>query len=140
MATTVYEVKEYILDDGSVITCKPANIKVMRKGTEMLKHLGDPLEEEGEELSDEEKEQKALNRLMDIVCLCLKGQRPDFETENDEGKKTTNYDLLEELFDSETMFKVIEMYLGVKLNDPKMMEAALKEMLRQEELEQAGTS
>jgi len=31
---------------------------------------------------------------------------------------------MEELFDLDTAFKVIEVYLGVKLNDPKLLEMA----------------
>jgi len=119
MATTVYEVQELVLDDGSMITCKPADIKVTRKGNEMLERLGD--------IDDND---EGVHKLLEIVTLCLKRQRPDFETNeiNDEGEETgrkvPNFDLLEELFDYETMFKVIEIFLGVKLNDPKLMEAA----------------
>lgn len=119
MATTVYEVQELTLDDGSTVTCKPASIKVMRKGHEMITQFG-------ESKTDED----GLHRFLDLVCLCLKRQRPDFETDelNDEGEKTgrkvTNYDLMEDLFDYDTMFKVIHLYLGVNFADPKLLEAA----------------
>lgn len=121
MATTVYEVQELILDDGSTITCKPANIAVTRKGNELLSKLGDA-----------EDDEEGIYKLLDIVALCTKRQRPDFVKDevNDEGEKTgkkvTDYELLEELFDYETMFKVIEIFLGVKLNDPKLLEAAME--------------
>lgn len=130
MATTVYEVQELILDDGSTITCKPANIAVTRKGNELLAALGD--------VDDND---EGVYKLLDIVCLCLKRQRPDFETDDENGKKVTNYEVLEELFDYDTMFKVIEIFLGVKLNDPKLLEAAL-EMARAQaaEEESPGTN
>jgi len=121
MATTVYEVQELVLDDNSTITCKPANIKVTRKGNELLAKLG--------EVDDND---EGVHALLDIVCLCLKRQREDFETDEigDDGEKTgrkvTNYELLEELFDYDTMFKVIEIFLGVKLNDPKLVEQAME--------------
>lgn len=139
MATTVYEVQELVLDDGSTtITCKPANIKVMRKGNELLAKLG---EVEGND--------EGIERLLDIVCLCLKREHPEFETDelDEKGKKTgskiTNYELMEELFDMDTMFKVIELFLGVKLNDPKLLEAAAQAALLKEQEkdeEEAGTN
>jgi hypothetical protein len=127
MATTVYTVEEYALEDGTTITLKPANIKVMRKGQELIGTL-----------SDAEDNDDGINKLLDIVCLCLKRQRPDFEheVEVDGVKKTVpNYDLLEELFDLDTVFKVIEVYLGVKLNDPKLLEAAAKAAVLNEQAE-----
>jgi hypothetical protein len=145
MATTVYEVKELLLDDGTTITCKPAVIAVNRKGHEMLAHL--------DEVADND---EGIKKLLDIVCLCLKRQRPEFEVEvdatddkgevikNDKGKATkvkqTNYELMENIFDLETMFKVIEIYLGVKLNDPNLIEAAAKMALIHAEQESVGVS
>lgn len=141
MATTVYEVQELILQDGSTITCKPANIKVMRKGNELLTNLGDAKDDE-----------EGMSKLLDIVCLCTKKERPEFETksemENEDGTKVTktatNYDLMEDLFDLETVFKTIELFLGVKLNDPNLVEAAAQlALLKEQEAnreEQAGTN
>lgn len=129
MATTVYEVQELILDDGSTITCKPANIAVTRKGNELLAALG--------EVDDND---EGVHRLLDIVYLCLKRQRPDFGTDDENGKNVANYELLEELFDYDTMFKVIEIFLGVKLNDPKLLEAALEVAKAQEAEESPGTN
>lgn len=121
MATTVYEVKELILDDGSTITCKPASIKVNRKGQELLSKLGDV-----------EDNDEGVHRLLDIVCLCTKRERPEFETKDEDGKNVTNYDLMEELFDYDTMFEVIYINLGVRLNDPKLLEAAAQLAAAQE--------
>lgn len=132
MATAVYEVQELLLDDGTTVTCKPANIKVLRKGNELLAKLGDV-----------EDNDDGIKKLLDIVCLCLKRQRSDFEvaeTGDDgepTGKTVTNYDLMEELFDMDTMFKVIEIFLGVKLNDPKLLEAAAKAALDQATAQEA---
>lgn len=121
MATTVYEVVELELEDGSTVTCKPANIKVLRKGNELIANLG-----------SSEDDEDGIRSLLDIVFLCLKRQREDFALED--GKP--NYDHMEELFDMETIFKVIEVYLGIKLNDPKLLEtAAAMALLQQQEKE-----
>ena len=137
MATEVYKVEEVQLDDGSTVTLKPANIKVMRKGQEMI-----------EGLADAEDDDDGLRRLLDIVSLCLKRERPEFEVEvtekvEEDGKselvkkKVTNYDLMEELFNMPLIFKVIHSYLGINLADPKLAEAAMKMM---EEQAKAGTN
>jgi len=124
MANTVYTVEEYELQDGSLVTLKPANIAVSRKGHELINKLGqNPEVAEGE---PEPEEQDDIHQLLDIVCLCLKRQRPEFETIDKNGKKVPNYEVMEELFDLDTAFKVIEIELGVKLNDPKLLEAAMK--------------
>lgn len=127
MATTVYEVQELILDDGSAITCKPASIKVMRKGHEMIQNFGEI-----------ENDEDGLHRFLDLVCLCLKRQRPDFELEaaDPETGSKTNYDLMEDLFDYETMFKVIHIYLGVNFADPKLLEAAAELAAVQKEIKE----
>jgi hypothetical protein len=81
----------------------------------MLGKLGDPAPETDEE---------AIHRLLDIVCLCVKKQRPDFEKEVEEDgvkKIVVDYDLMEELFDIEQVWYVIEKDLGVKLNDPNLL-------------------
>lgn len=127
MATTVYKVEELLLDDGRTITCKPANIRVLRKGNEMIAKLGET------ETNDD-----GIRELLDIVCLCLKREHPDFEVVKEEDgvtTKTTNYELLEELFDLETVFKVIEIFLGIKLNDPKLVEAAAQMAMLREQVE-----
>lgn len=132
MATTVYEVFEFVLDDGSIITCKPANIAVLRKGNELLANLG------GIEDNDQ-----GIRGMLDIVVLCLKRQRPDFEIEEKDEEtgvitKSPNYELLEDLFDFDTVFRVIEVFLGVKLNDPKLVEAA-EELARIQALEKESS-
>jgi len=127
MANTVYTVEEYELQDGTLVTLKPANIAVSRKGHELISKLG-----ETEETDD------GIQKLLDIICLCLKRQRPEFETEevNDKGEKTgkkvTNYEVMEEVFDLDTAFKVIEIYLGVKLNDPKLLELAAEQAMMEQ--------
>jgi hypothetical protein len=50
----------------------------------------------------------------------LKKQRPEL------GDAETGKALAEDLFDLETVYKVIEVMLGVKLNDPKLVEAAMR--------------
>jgi hypothetical protein len=127
MATTVYEVSELVLQDGTSVLCKPANIKVMRKGTELLTNS-----------VETESDDDGIDRLLDIVAVCLKNQRPEFEHEVEvEGvrKKETNYELMYELFDMDTVFEIIHKFLGIKLNDPKLLETAAQMALLQAQQE-----
>lgn len=141
MATEVYKVEEAVLDDGSTITLKPANIKVMRKGQELMSQLGDGIQDEEE----------SMHKLFDIVSLCLKRERPEFEVEIEEKEETdgetrtvkkrqTNYDLMEELFNMPLIFRVIKDYLGIDLADPKLLEAAMKIAEEQEKAKDGANS
>lgn len=115
MATqNIYEVFEVPLQDGSTIQLRPASISLLKKGQKELDRLG--------EVKDAE---DTLNVLLDIVVVLLKKQRPEFADPE-------NRELVEDLFDLDTVYKVIEVFLGVKLNDPKLVEAAMRVAAAQE--------
>lgn len=103
MAKTVYNVEEIELQDGTNVTLRPLNIKNMRI---FMKEL--------EKIKDIENEDEYMDFLIDLAVLCLKKQRPDF----------ADREVAEDALDLETVFKVIEVMGGTKLNDPKMIEAA----------------
>ena len=110
MATqNIYEVVEVPLQDGSTVELKPASIKLLKAGNKQLERLG------GAKDTDE-----TLDILLDVCTVLLKRQRPEL-ADPENGKE-----LAEDLFDLETVYKVIEVMLGVKLNDPALVEAALR--------------
>ena len=152
MATAVYEIRELVLQDGSTVSCKPAPISILRKGNKMLSVMDniDDIEDPNGELTDDD---KGVRKVLEIVAVCLKAQRPDFykqeEVENPDGSVTkrtvVHYELMEDLFDLDTMFKVIELELGWKLNDPNLVEAAtqlalLKQQDEERQKESSGTT
>jgi hypothetical protein len=106
--TNIYEVIEVPLQDGTTIELRPASISLLKKGQKALDKLG------GVKNADE-----TLDVLLDICVVLLKKQRPDFADPE-------NRELVEDLFDLETVYKVIEVFLGVKLNDPKLVETAIR--------------
>jgi hypothetical protein len=114
---SVYETVVLPLQDGSTIECKPASIKLLKAGNKELERLG-----EAEETDE------TIDILLDVVIVLLAKQRPDLAAEG--GKE-----LAEDLFDMDTVYRVIEVFLGVKLNDPNLIEAAL----RLQETEQTST-
>jgi hypothetical protein len=81
-------------------------------------------------------EEAGLDILLDSGAICLKSQRPEFwddekttEVVGEDGEKkvvkTPGYsDKFEEVMDMETLYKVLEVCGGVKLNDPNLIRAA----------------
>lgn len=105
---SIYEVIEVPLQDGSLIELRPASISLLKKGQVAL-----------DKLTGVKDAEETLNVLLDICIVLLKKQRPEFADPD-------NRELVEDLFDLDTVYKVIEVFLGVKLNDPKLVETALR--------------
>lgn len=108
MATSVYTTEEVELQDGTTVTLKPLNIKTLRSFMKAMERFGeeDATEEEG------------LDILLDASALCLKGQRPEFWDDN---SHTEDY---EEAVDMPTVYKILDVCGGVKLNDPNLLAMA----------------
>lgn len=108
MATSVYSTEEIELQDGTTVVLKPLNIKTLRSFMTTMERFGeeDATEEEG------------LEVLLDAAALCLKGQRPEFW----DGKKHTED--FEEVVDMPTIYKILDVCGGVKLNDPNLLAMA----------------
>jgi hypothetical protein len=111
LPTNIYEVITIPLQDGSTVELKPASIKLLKAGQKEL-----------EKLSDVETNEDTLETLLDVCIVLLKKQRPEL----------ADRELAEDLFDLDTVYKVIEVMLGVKLNDPKLLEAAMRLQENQE--------
>lgn len=108
-AQNIYEVLVVPLQDGTTVELRPANIKLLKRGSKALEALA------GVENTDD-----TLDTLIDIVLVLLGKQRPEW-LNGDTGRE-----LAEDALDLETIYKVIEVFLGVKLNDPKLLEAAMR--------------
>lgn len=109
MAQNVYETETVALQDGSTVELRPASIKLLKAGNKEL-----------EKLSETKTTDDTLDVLLSTCVVLLKKQRPEL------ADPETGTALAEDLFDLETVYKVIEVMLGVKLNDPKLVEAAMK--------------
>lgn len=105
-AQNVYEVLTVPLQDDTTVELKPANIKLLKKGTKLIGELGEAANED-----------EFLDRLIDIVVVMLEKQKPEW---------TKDRELAEDALDINTVYKVIEVTLGVKLNDPKLLEVAAR--------------
>lgn len=108
VSQSIYEIVEIPLQDGSTVELRPASIALLRKGQKAL-----------EKLADVESSDDTLDALIDICIVLLKKQRPTWADPE-------NRELVEDSLDLDTVYKIIEVFLGVKLNDPKLIEAATK--------------
>lgn len=108
-AQNIYEVIIVPLQDDTTVELKPASIKLLKAGNKQLERLAEATD------TDE-----TLDILLDTCVVLLKKQRPEL------ADPETGKELAEDLFDLETVYKVIEVMLGVKLNDPKLAEAAMR--------------
>lgn len=105
MATQIYDTIELELQDGRKVTVKPLSIKLLRKFMEVMRTMdADGTEEEN------------LDVLVSACGVALQRQIPEVEA---------NTELLEDILDVPTMWKIIEIAGGIKMADPNLlMEAA----------------
>ena len=107
MASSVYEVVEVELLDGTKLSMKPLKISLLR---DFMKEF--------QKISDEkvaEDNIKSMDLLLDCAAIAMKQYKPEIA---DKAK-------LEEIIDLPTVYKVIEVAAGIKLNDPNALAAAL---------------
>jgi hypothetical protein len=108
LATTVYDIVEIELRDGSVITLKPLPIKQLRKFMDIIN--------KGQE-ADNENPYAAMELFSEAAMLCLlTTERPELGTDRDK---------FEEVIETPTMMKILEVVGGLNLTDPNLLGAAL---------------
>ena len=107
MATTVYDVLDIELSDGSTIELKPLPIKQLRKFMEIINAMQDV--EDGSA-------DAAMEIFIKAAMICLKSTRPDLAEDQDK---------FEEIIETPTMMKILEVVDGLKLTDPNLLGAAL---------------
>lgn len=105
MATKVYTVEQLELQDGTVVTIKPLNIKRLRVFMEIVKDF-DKIEEEEESIN-----------LMIKACALAIGADAEMR------EKAADTEWLEDNLDIPTMWKILEVAGGVKPNDPNLAAA-----------------
>lgn len=107
MATSVYETVEVELMDGTAITMRPLKISLLRDFMKEFQKLGD------EKISEDNL--KSMDLLLNCSVIAMRQYNPELATK----------EKLEEIIDLPTIYKVIEVASGVKLNDPNALAAAL---------------
>jgi hypothetical protein len=108
LATTVYDIVEIQLGDGSSLTLKPLPIKQLRKFMDVIKTMED---------AEDATEESAMDVFIQASMICMAGLgRADLSTDRDK---------FEEVIEIPTMMKILEVAGGLKLTDPNLLGAAL---------------
>lgn len=127
MATEVYTVQEIKLQDESTVLLRPLNIKGLRKFHERM-----------DEFVDVETNNEGMDVLLDCAAICLMKIRPSlwdkdkdrgFFREDSEGKAEPKpvggaSEEAEDVLDMPTVYRILDVCAGVKLDDPNLLAAA----------------
>ncbi len=137
MATAVYDEKEILLQDNEPVVLKPLPIGQLRRFMAAWKEMANL---KGE--SDEEKEEYSYTVFVNCAGIALENHfiaiekfestRPKPKTgaaaKKDEGPLSPEYrEYLENVLDMETIYKIMEVCGGLKLNDPNLLAALTQE-------------
>jgi hypothetical protein len=107
MATSVYETVEVEFIDGTKIEMRPLKISLLRDFMKEFQKIGD------EKIAEDNI--KSMDLLLDCAVIAMRQYNPDLATKEQ----------LEEIVDLPTIYKIIEVAAGIKLNDPNALAAAL---------------
>jgi len=110
MATQVYETVEIELMDGTKISLRPLKISLLREFMKEFQKISD------EAIADDNI--KSMDLLLDCSVIAMKQYNEELATK----------DKLEDIIDLPTVYKIIEIAAGIKLNDPNALAAALAGM------------
>ena len=105
MATTVHEERVVTLIDGTKVKVRPLKVSLLRTFMKTFEGLG----------AVQADNDKSMDLLIDCIQIAMKQYSPDLA----EDKKK-----LEDVIDLPTVYKIIEIASGVKLNDPNLLAAA----------------
>lgn len=112
MASTVYTTEQVELQDGKTVTLKPLNIKSLRKFMKVMAGFG-----------LQETEEEGLDLLMDASAICLSRSNPEFY-DADKGDVGGASEEWEDTADMPTVYKILEVCGGIKLNSPELLALA----------------
>jgi hypothetical protein len=108
--TTIGTQVELELQDGTKITVRPNPIARQRKFMERINK------------GPAEDDEQGFDMTMDLVSICLEKRYPELTKDREE---------LEENVDEPTAVKILEVAGGIKMSDPKQLEALLAEQAAQ---------
>jgi hypothetical protein len=99
MATSVYDIKNIKILDGTEIEISPLKIKYLREFMDKF-----------ENVKTAKGEVEAIEALSECAQVCMKQTRPDLA--NDKQK-------FEDAIDLETLYKILDVCAGIKINEKK---------------------
>ena len=107
MATSVYEIVEVELIDGTKVSMRPLKISLLRDFMKEFQKIGD------EKVAEDNIE--SMNVLLNCAVIAMKQYNEELATK----------EKLEDIVDLPAVYKIIEVAAGIRLNDPNALAAAL---------------
>lgn len=108
MATRVGTYEEITLQDGTDLVLKPLTIKGLRK---FMKQF--------EKFTAAESEEEGLDQLIECAAICIQKDAPQYW----DGKVQHSTEAWEDAADMPSIYKIIEVCGGIRLNDPNLLAA-----------------
>lgn len=121
MATEAYDTVELTLQDGTDVVLKPLNIARLKRFMKSWQRF--------KELDLENDELGAFDLYIDCAGIALESNLAHKYETKGEGEDFLNpkyKEYLEETLDMDTIFKILEVCGGLKLNDPNLLEAVAR--------------
>jgi hypothetical protein len=103
LATTVYDVEEIELQNGSKVKLKPLTIKALRKFMAEI-----------QKTTESTSEDETLTVLINACGIAIESQVPELVADRDK---------LEDALDMPTINRILEVCGGIKLDDPNQLAA-----------------
>jgi hypothetical protein len=118
LATTVYEQVDIALQDGTTVTLKPLAIGRLRRFMKAWERFKEVTEDND----------ISLDVFIECSAIALEAELSEVVENRFDGKTksiTEEYrEYLEEVLDMDTIYKIMEICAGLKLNDPNLLAAA----------------
>jgi hypothetical protein len=111
LATTVYEVLDLELQDGTEVRVRPLDLKRLRKVMKVIEEMN----EETAVDSEDSEEGDNLAFLIKATKICLEKQLPDLVKDNEK---------FEETLDVPTIWKILEVSAGISMGGPNLQGGA----------------
>ena len=105
MATTVYDVEEIQLQNGTTVKLKPLTIKELRKFMVVIQKTAEVTSED-----------ETLTILIEACAVALEKQLPDL---------VKDIDAFEDTLDVPTINRILEICGGIKMDDPNLLAATV---------------
>jgi len=105
LATTVYDVEEIQLQNGTTVKLKPLTIKELRKFMVVIQKTAEVTSED-----------ETLTILIDACAVALEKQLPELVKDRD---------AFEDTLDVPTINRILEICGGIKMDDPNLLAATV---------------
>lgn len=112
-ANRIYKVEEIFLTGWNDEDGKEIPIKIFPLTIKKFRAAADILDKAQEKVPEGEKEKPFLDYLLDTAAYAMKTYEP----------KLSDPDILGDYIDLDTLYYVLEVAIGVKLNDPNLQAA-----------------